>query len=243
MTVRLGIVSAKGSPGATTAALAIAAVTGGVMVELDPAGGEVECWAGPCGEPGLIRVAAGLRHAADPHGLIDDCSREVRPGVRAVLAPVGGEQASSTLVAIGDRLGGALAVQSGWVVLDGGRWSRTQPSAGRLAGCDLIAVAVSPTLAGVAHAAPLVRSLRERSDVPVAALVIGERGYPTAELADALDVPLQGVFVRSVGNGRSVNRTPVAVAIGMGWSAPNVMLSLDVWARKSILESPGTVVL
>lgn len=192
MTVRLGIVSAKGSPGATTAALAIAAVTGGVMVELDPAGGEVECWVGPCGEPGLIRVAAGLRHAADPHGLIDDCSREVRPGVRAVLAPVGGEHASSTLVAIGDRLGGALEVESGWVVLDGGRWSRTQPSAGRLAGCDLIAVAVTPTLAGVAHAAPLMRSLRERSDVPIAALVIGERGYPTGELADALDVAVLG---------------------------------------------------
>ena len=40
--MRLGIVSAKGSPGATTVALALAAVTGGVAVELDPAGGEVE---------------------------------------------------------------------------------------------------------------------------------------------------------------------------------------------------------
>lgn len=185
--MRLGIVSAKGSPGATTAGLAIAAVTGGAMVELDPAGGEVECWVGPCGEPGLIRVAAGLRHAAEPDGLIDECAREVCPGVRVVLAPVGGEQASSTLVAIGDRLTAALTTEAGWVVLDGGRWSRTQPSAGRLAGCDVIAVALPPTLAGVAHAAPMVRSLRERTDVRVVGLVVGDRGYTPAELSDALD--------------------------------------------------------
>lgn len=223
--MRLGIVSAKGSPGATLAALAVAAVTGGVAVELDPAGGEVECWIGPCGEPGLIRVASGLRHAAEPDGLLDECAREVRPGVRVVLAPVGAEQASSTLVAIGDRLPAALVVDQ-WVVLDGGRWSRTQPSANRLGGCDLVAVTTPPTLAGVAHAEPVIRSLRERTDAQVVALVIGERGYGSAEMVDALGVPVVGPLAWDP---RGANAL-LATGAG-GW-----------WRRSSLARSARAVV-
>ena len=40
----LGLVSAKGAPGVTSAAVALTAVSGGVMVELDPSGGSVDCW-------------------------------------------------------------------------------------------------------------------------------------------------------------------------------------------------------
>ena len=41
----LGLVSAKASPGVTTAALALTAVAeDGLLVELDPSGGSIECW-------------------------------------------------------------------------------------------------------------------------------------------------------------------------------------------------------
>lgn len=41
--MRLGLVSAKGSPGVTTLALGVAAIMDGIAVELDPSGGDVEC--------------------------------------------------------------------------------------------------------------------------------------------------------------------------------------------------------
>ncbi len=191
--MRLGLVSAKGSPGATTVALAAAAVTGGIGLEADPAGGDVECWAGPRGELGLIRLAGALRHSSAPDGLLAEQALEVWPGVRAVLAPAGGDQAESTLVAIGQRLVPVLRAETGWVVVDGGRWARSQPTAGRLAGCDVIAVVLSATLTAAAHARRLVAALRETFDVPVVAVLVGDRGYPPAEIASVLDVVVVGV--------------------------------------------------
>ncbi len=190
--MRLGLVSAKGSPGVTMLALGAAAIMDAIAVELDPSGGDVECWLGPVGEPGLIRVAGALRHTADPSGVLAEHAVEAHPGLRVVLAPTGGEQAASTLMAIGNRLAAAMRGEDGSVVLDGGRWSRTQPTAGRLAGCDVVVVALAPTLAGVAHSRGVVATLRDSLDVPVVAVLIGDRGYSPQEIAGELDVPVVG---------------------------------------------------
>lgn len=190
--MRLGLVSAKGSPGVTTLAIGAASVMGAIAVELDPAGGDVECWVGPVGEPGLIRVAGALRHMADPNGVLADHAAEVRPGLRVVLAPTGGEQAASTLMAIGKRLAPAMRGEDGSVVLDGGRWNRTQPTASRLAGCDVVAVALAPTLGGVAHSRGTINALRDSLGVPVVGVLIGDRGYSPGEVAGELDVPVAG---------------------------------------------------
>lgn len=83
----VGLVSAKGSPGVTTAALALAAVADdGLLVELDPSGGSVEAWTGVGGEPGLVRVASGLRRSAGADSVVEHVV-DVPPGVRAILAP------------------------------------------------------------------------------------------------------------------------------------------------------------
>src|ERR671911_193562 len=64
------LVSAKGSPGVTVAAVALTAAThspeasraGGVLVELDPSGGDIELLTGAhSGEPSLLVAAADLR--------------------------------------------------------------------------------------------------------------------------------------------------------------------------------------
>lgn len=191
--MRIGMVSAKGSPGSTTVALALATVADGTVVELDPAGGDVECWAGPQGEPGLIRVAGGVRHGAEPAGLLGTHAVEVWPGVRVVLAPTGAETAESTLVAIGERLAPVLRAHDGWVVADGGRWSRSQVTARRLAGCEVIGLVLSPTFAGVEHARWLVGPLTDTFGVPVVGVSVGDRPYPPADVAAALGVPVAGV--------------------------------------------------
>jgi len=190
--VRVGLVSAKGSPGATTAALALAAVTGGMVVEADPAGGDIECWAGRRGEPGLIRVAGVLRHAPAAAGVLAEHAIEVWPGVRAVLGPVGCEQSESTLIALGELLVTAVEAAEGWVLVDAGRWARSQRTARRLAGCDVVAVVMSPTAAGVAQAAKLVEPVRQVGVAPVVGVLVGEHGYRAAEIAEATGLPIVG---------------------------------------------------
>ena len=220
--MRLAMVSAKGSPGVTTLALTMAATTGGMAVEADPAGGDVECWAGPRGEPGLIQVAGMVRHTADAEGVLDENALNVWPGVRAVLAPVGAGQAESTLMAIGDRLAPLISADEGWVLVDGGRWARSQPTARRLIGCDMVGVVLSPTVVGVAHARPLIDPLGELFGVPVVAVVVGERGYTPVEIAHELGVPVVGVVawdrrgvetLLTVGASRWWRRSPLARSV------------------------------
>lgn len=220
--MRLGLVSAKGSPGASTVALAIAALTGGIAVEADPAGGDVECWSGPQGEPGLIRLAGVLRHHSDPAGLLREHAVEVRPGVAVVLAPVGAEQAALTLETLGQGLGLAVRAEFGFVVVDAGRWDRMQGTTRRLEGCDAVGVVLSPTVSSVAHTRALIASLRELIAAPVLGVVVGERGYPPGEVADALGVPIAGVVrwdtrgVQSLlasGDARLWRRSPLARSV------------------------------
>lgn len=219
--MRLGLVSAKGSPGVTTAAMVLAAAAGGLVVELDPAGGDVECWAGPQGEPGLIRVASALRHAAEPVGVLASEAVAVWPGVRVVLAPSSGERAESTIVAMADRLAPVLHHVDGLVVVDGGRWSRSQATARRLAGCDAAVVVVGPTLASVEHARWLVDPLVDVFGIPVIAVMVGDRPYPPGEVAPMLGVPVAGA---------------------LAWDARGVRMLLGGgatrgWARSSLARS------
>lgn len=188
--MRWGLVSAKGSPGVTTLALAIAAASDAVVVEADPSGGDVQCWAGSRGEPGLVRVASGARHAADLSTLLDECASEVWRGVRVVVAPAGCEQAESALVALGVRFAGLVEATARPVVVDGGRWDRGQVTADRLAGCDVIGIAVAPTSAGVAHAAVVANQLVESFGSRVVAVPVGERPYPVGEIAASMEVPV-----------------------------------------------------
>lgn len=189
----MGVASAKGSPGATTFALAAAAVIDGVLVEADPAGGDVICWLGGGSEPGLIGLAGGLRHATRLEHIVESFAVEVAAGVRVVSAPVSGASVESALAAMSARWPSAVRAAAAPVVVDAGRWSGLQSTAPRLAGCDVVAVVLSPTVAGVAHSAPVVDALREMVPVPVVAVVVGEHRYRPAEVAEALGVEVVGV--------------------------------------------------
>lgn len=216
----LGLVSAKGSPGVTTTALAFAAVAAdGLVVELDPSGGSIECWTGATGEPGLTRVASGLRRSAG-HDAVVDHVVEAPHGVRAILAPTAGTFAESTVAMTRDRLASALRDLHGTtVVLDGGRWSRSQPTAHRVAACDLVAIVCAPTVDGVEAARWLVEPLQAEVAGRLVVLLVGERPYPASEVASAIGVPTVGALAwdpRGVasllaqGSGRGWARSPLA---------------------------------
>ena len=212
----IGLVSAKGSPGVTTTALALAGVPGPgperLFVELDPAGGDVECWTGQTGEPGLVRVVSDLRRAAHSDALLMHAV-DVPCGVRSVLAPTAEPEAASTIAVAGERLGPALDAIGGVVVVDGGRWSSGQPTARRLAGCAVIGVVCAPTLAGVEHGRWLVESLRRTLDVTVAVVLVGARPYSADEVAAVVDAPVAGTMAWDP---RGVNALMVG-GTGRGW--------------------------
>jgi MinD-like ATPase involved in chromosome partitioning or flagellar assembly len=87
----LALVSAKGSPGVTTtaAALAGAAISAGaeaLLVELDPSGGDVAMLCDRVGEAALVSLAEELRHGTPDEGTVREHTVEAPPGVAAVLA-------------------------------------------------------------------------------------------------------------------------------------------------------------
>lgn len=182
MTV-VGLVSAKHSPGVTTAAvaMALAAGEGSVAVEADPAGGDVAARARLTADPGLLTMAAAGRHVASRLSLH---TQRLASGAEVVIAPTDPEQASTALAAIAERLPLATRDQ-GAGFIDCGRWSPTTTTRTVLAGCDAIVVVADPSVAGVEH-------VRSRADAllaigpPLAVLLVGDRPYSADEVEQAL---------------------------------------------------------
>jgi hypothetical protein len=188
----IGLVSAKGSPGATTAALCLAAAAdegSSLVLEADPAGGDVECWTGPHGEPGLVRLATALRPGLGTTELLSHAA----PGVRVVTAPTTETAATAALSQVTDRLAGIVAGLDIDVFGDFGRWSPLQPTAARLAGADVVLAVCRPTLESIEHTRGLAASA---GPVRVAGAVVvgGRRPYGPADISDALGVPVVGVL-------------------------------------------------
>jgi hypothetical protein len=190
------LVSAKGSPGVTTTAAAITAVAAefgqSLLMEMDPAGGDLEALTGVTGEPGLLRAANDLRRQVHPEVLAGHAV-EAPAGVPAILAPTAGPAAASLIGSVVDRLGAALAGLPLTVVGDGGRWEPSQPTARRIVGSQVVGVVCRPTAAGVEHARHVLDRIRELTR-PVALVLVGDRPYAASEVAAALETPVAGVM-------------------------------------------------
>lgn len=200
----LAVLSDKGSPGVTTVALALAAAAAGdaptdgapapvLLVEADPGGGDLECWCGPLGVPGLLAAATDVQDATGGERLRGHAV-EVVPGVGAVVAPTSAGPVAAALEAAGPGFVAALAALAGAVIVDCGRWQPTSPPALALllTRADLVLVACRPTLAGVEHTRSLLPSLRTGSGRVEVVLVGGERPYGPADVSRALGVPVAG---------------------------------------------------
>lgn len=91
----IALCSLKGSPGATTAALALATSTtlraDTLLVEADPAGGDLAARLGFPSEPGLASLAAAGRRELDAR-LVEQHRQQVA-GIDIVAAPVGASAA------------------------------------------------------------------------------------------------------------------------------------------------------
>jgi hypothetical protein len=118
---------------------------------------------------------------------------EIVRDIAAVLAPTSGLLAEATIATIGERLAIAVAASSRVVVLDGGRWARSQTTARRISGCTQLLLVCQPSVAGIESARAIVDSLRAASGSPVSFLLVIEGCLSSDD-----EVPLEALRVAYV---------------------------------------------
>jgi MinD-like ATPase involved in chromosome partitioning or flagellar assembly len=194
------VCSAKGSPGVTTTALAIAVAdplgATSLLVEADPAGGDLASRLGiPC-EPGLASLAAAGRRRLDAELVEKHCQRV--GGVDIVAAPAGASSARAALKVLDGGFVQALKEQPERVVIcDAGRLDASSIALDLVKAADMVLVLTRCVFADLAHLAEEQSWWRGLG--PPVALVLSEAAgaerrerYPAAEISSALDFEVLG---------------------------------------------------
>jgi MinD-like ATPase involved in chromosome partitioning or flagellar assembly len=205
------LLSAKGSPGVTTVAVALtlawpSAAPGrrALAVDADPAGGGMA--------PGVLRGAlpdgAGMLQLATARGVagadaLDAACVDLRPdGSARVLAGVPDASRAGALALAWDRITEArssLDTSDVDLVVDAGRVDTAHANAPWLIDADLAVLLVRPTLPAVTAAHRLAAAWQApdspASAVPLALLVVeAPSPYRPHEVAAAVGLPLHGVI-------------------------------------------------
>jgi len=194
--------SAKGSPGVTTTALALATSASlrsdTILVEADPSGGDLALRLGFAPTPGLASLAAAGRRELNPALVEQHCQTVV--GIDIVGAPVGAAATRSALAVLGETLPSTLAaMRSRIVVCDIGRLDPGSASLGVVKVADLILVVVRPLLSDLGHVAEQ-QGEWSRLGARLALVLSGEPGtfrrerYPASEVSDALGLEVLGTL-------------------------------------------------
>jgi hypothetical protein len=212
--------SAKASPGVTTTVAALAATWPRdrdlVIAELDPAGGDLGARFDLATEPGLVTLAAAGRRELDrstfvghtqplpfagpPRASSDDAGAVGR----VLVGPVAADQAGAALAALRGGLPGVLASLNADVLVDCGRLDPGSPAHDVVTEADLLVVVARPVVAEVHHLAARLSTLRPRA---VSLLLIGDRPYSVAEVADAVGASPLGTLPVD-------NRAAAALTVG-----------------------------
>lgn len=240
------LVSAKGSPGVTTAAAALSAAGAssgrGLLAELDPSGGSVQVLASGPAVWGLIDAAGRLRRESGPEPVRDNTTT-LPPGVPALLAPTAGTIAESVIGSAGDRWLASLHMAAPDVVVDAGRWEASQRTAHRITGADLVGLVCRPSIGGIEAARLVLERLRAVARAPVVVVVVGRKPYRPDEIASHLDLPLGGALawdprgaaaLWSGGAGRRWSRT------SLGRSAATTAAHLADLAHRAQAVAPAS---
>jgi MinD-like ATPase involved in chromosome partitioning or flagellar assembly len=199
--VLVGLVSAKGSPGVTTSALALASQwpRTALLVDADPFGGDVRAGLGGGDWPpaaGLAELVVDLRSTTLEQALYRRV-HQLAPYAPPVLAGLGcvGQSASVPW----SRLGPLLArIDGADVVADCGRFAAADGVIPLLRTCDALVLVTASSLRAVRSAARIAPLLQEATgaeagDPRVSLLVVvADEPYSAAEIADGCRLPLLG---------------------------------------------------
>jgi hypothetical protein len=189
----LAFASAKASPGVTTSIAALAASWPAdrslLVVELDPAGGDLAVRYDVSPEPGLVTLAAAGRRELDPETLLAHTQplpvgAGSGPAPRRLLAgPVSLDQASAALLALRGRLSGVLSAVPLDVVVDCGRLDHASPAQRVATEADLLVMVARPVVAEVHHLSTRLDTLSPRN---LSLLLVGDRPYSVEEVGEAV---------------------------------------------------------
>jgi hypothetical protein len=183
--------SLKASPGVTTTALAVAAMwplpARVLMVETDPAGGDLAARFGLASEPGLVSLSAAGRRRHDAE-LAFAHAQPLPGGLPVITAPSGAEQASGALRLLtgeGAPLWANLAAHPDIVVLaDCGRLDASSPAHTLLAAAGVALVVSRPNLAELNRLAGRWDALAARAEATSTELGLVLAAGPGFELAE-----------------------------------------------------------
>lgn len=229
----IALASVKASPGVTTTCLALAAAWPArrrLVIEADPAGGDLGPWLGLPPAPGLTGLAAAARH---DHGSgVAWCHAHQLPGgLNLVVAPAGAEQSAAclaTLAGNGSGIVASLAAGPETVIADCGRLYPGSPALDIAAQAEVTLLMVRPRVSELSHLALRADGL-SRAGARLALLLAPGAGrgpaeaiYPAEEIASTLAIPVRASIpadprgaadlVRCRGELGKVRRLPLARA-------------------------------
>lgn len=235
----IAVTSAKHAPGVTSAAVALAIAAGPIpaslLVEADPAGGDLAARCELSVEPGLGSLAASGRHGA-PVELAEHV-QALPAGPFGLLAPPSPSLTLSALGTLGRRLPDALGGWGGTVVVDCGRWDRSGPAVPLAAVADAVLVVLRPTVESVEHVRARLDDLRSVGAATVTALLVGDRPYPPAEVAAALGIPVAGVLPFDPRGARALERRMIGAETRRSTIVRAARSALDVIGSASALRA------
>lgn len=196
----ISVLSLKGSPGATTLAVALAArwpaPSRALVAEADPSGGDLGLRFSLSSTPGLVSLAAAARRGGDAD-LVWQHTQQLPGGLLVIAAPPDADQARAALSAMApDPTSGlgvlrAAANQPGVVVIaDCGRVDPGSPALPIVRSSDVVVLLSRAHADDLAHLPRRLPTVGRWSPNPVL-LLVGE-GYSTAEVARELGVPPLG---------------------------------------------------
>lgn len=210
----LSVLSAKGSPGATTTALLTAALWPRpvLLVDADPAGGDVAVRlpaeaGGPLdADRGLLPLLSAARRGLTPAQVVAEAQQAA--GGTAVVAGLAGPEQSAAAAANWPALATAVAevtaVSGLDVVVDAGRTAPDAVHLPLLRACDVVVLVLRAEVGSVLHARERVRGLAtalRRADglLPrFGVVVVGGRG--PRDVTQAVEaVRSAGAFVEGFG--------------------------------------------
>ncbi|MGW4115277.1 chromosome partitioning protein [Actinosynnema sp. NPDC004786] len=196
----ISVLSLKGSPGATTLAVALAArwpaPARALVVETDPSGGDLGLRFSLFSTPGLVSLAAAARRGGDAD-LVWGHIQQLPGGLAVIAAPPDADQACAALAALAPDPPGGLGVlraaanQPGTVVIaDCGRVDPGSPALPIVRSSDAVVLLSRAHADDLAHLPRRLPVVGGWSPNPML-LLVGE-GYATAEVARELGVPPLG---------------------------------------------------
>lgn len=192
------LASAKASPGVTTTALALAATWPAdrrvQVVEADADGGTLAARLSLPVEPGLATLAVSSRRSLDADGLAAHRQKPAGSDIEVVVAPPAAEQARRALRLVVRPLAQVLAeLPDTDTIVDAGRLRPDSAIEPLLRAADAVLVVCRPRVEEVQHLPARLRALRPTL-AQVGLLLIGDRPYPPAEVAAALDTEVVAVL-------------------------------------------------